>query len=87
MQMSRCVIQRLAGDAVHVAPVSSQIPCKQGILQEKSDLKAPPPKQETTVPQGFSADYLIELTGKFFRGTGNSKRKTGICREVFKQSV
>jgi hypothetical protein len=26
----------LAGDAVQIAPVSSQIPCKQGILQGKS---------------------------------------------------
>jgi len=33
-------LECLAGDAVHIAPVSSQIPCKQGILQGKSRFQA-----------------------------------------------
>jgi hypothetical protein len=34
------LIECLAGGAVRIAPVSSQIPCKQGILQGKSRFQA-----------------------------------------------
>jgi hypothetical protein len=70
----------LAGDAVQIAPVSSQIPCKQGILQGKSRFRASRRRRLSRKPlcrRDFSANSLSKLSGKFFRRTGNSKRITG----------
>lgn len=75
--------QTLAGDAVQIAPVSSQIPCKQGILQGKSRFWASRRQSQSKKPpcrRDFSANSLSKLSGIVFRRTGNSKRITGIFR-------
>src|ERR1700722_1308191 len=79
----------LAGDAVWIAPVSSQIPCKQGILQGKSRFQASRRQSQSKKPlcrRDFSANSLSRLSGKNFRRTGNSKRLTGIFRRVWEAS-
>jgi hypothetical protein len=69
------------GDGVHVAPVSTSISCKQGILRTGkntiSGLKTTISTQETAVPQGLFRSFPKQLSAKFFRPTGNSKRITG----------
>ena len=83
----------LAGDAVQIALVSSQIPCKQGILQGKSRFLASKRRSKSKKPlcrRDFSVNSLSKLSGKNFRRTGNSIRITGnfmrpelpICAEM-----
>jgi hypothetical protein len=70
----------LAGDAVQIAPVSSQIPCKQGILQGISAflafLKGIHGKKSLCC-RHFSWISLLKLTGKKFQRTGNFDPLTG----------
>jgi hypothetical protein len=35
----------------------------------------------------FSADTLSKLSGKFFRRTENSKRKTAIFRQIYTKTI
>jgi hypothetical protein len=70
----------LAGDAVQIAPVYSQIPCKQGILQGISAflafLKGIHGKKSLCC-RHFSWISLLKLTGKKFQRTGNFDPLTG----------
>jgi hypothetical protein len=75
--------ERLAGDAVQIAPVSGQIPCKQGILQGKSRIWADRRKSQSRKPlcrRDFSVNSLSKLTGETFRRAGNSTRIVGNFR-------
>jgi hypothetical protein len=70
LQKPECV----AGDAVLIAPVSGQFPCKQGIFQGKTRscgsserLRA----EKWLCRFSFSRNALSKLTGKLFRRTGN----------------
>jgi len=63
----------LAGDAVVIAPVSGQIPCKQGIFQGISQNPGPedtPIKRKAGSCSHFFHDSLLKLTGKMFWRTG-----------------
>ena len=74
-------LERLAGDAVQIAPVSGQIPCKQGILQGKSRIWADRRKSQSRKPlcrRDFSMDSLSKLSGNSFRRTGIFRWITGI---------
>ena len=72
-------LERLAGDAVQIAPVSGQIPCKQGIGKITiSGPKAAISNEETAVPQGLSRNSLSKLSGNSFRRTGIFRWITGI---------
>jgi hypothetical protein len=78
----------LAGDAVHIEPVSAEIPCKQGILQGRSRFQAPSDKSQSKKPlrrRDFLGNSLNKLSGKFFRPTGNSKRITGNFATIWKR--
>src|ERR1700760_3929712 len=70
----------LAGDAVQTAPVSSQIPCKQGILQGISRFRAArrhPYGKKSPYCRRFSNNSLNKLSGSLSRKTGSSRRITG----------
>jgi hypothetical protein len=63
----------LAGDAVPIAPVSTQIPCKQGILQGILRFRASLDRfrsKKLLRRSHFSRNSLRSLTGKIFQGTG-----------------
>jgi hypothetical protein len=59
----------LAGDAVHIAPVSKPNSLQTGNLTGKitiSGLKATTPKQETTMPQGLFSKFPKQIIREFF---------------------
>jgi hypothetical protein len=61
--------QCLAGDAVQIAPVSHLNSLQTGNFTGKitiSGLQVTILRQETTMPQDFSANSLSKLSGKFF---------------------
>jgi hypothetical protein len=62
-----------AGDAVLIAPVSSRIPCKRGILQEISQnlaLEKSPLCKKRLSRSDFLQDSLPNLSGKVCSQTG-----------------
>jgi hypothetical protein len=64
---------QLAGDAVRIAPVSSQIPCKQGIFQGNRDFggsRTRPWSRNALQYSAFPVNSLLQLTGKFPKQTG-----------------
>jgi hypothetical protein len=69
------------GDAVLIAPVSSQIPCYQGILQGIllfSGILRLARLRKWLSYSDFLPNSLIRLTGKSIEGAGNLKSVTGI---------
>jgi hypothetical protein len=63
----------MAGDAVLIAPVSAQIPCKQGILQGNWQFWEAGDTGGSLKPlqnRHFTINSLLELTGNFFQQTG-----------------
>jgi hypothetical protein len=80
----------LAGDAVQIAPVSGQIPCKQGIFQGKSRVQTSTRQFQCKKPlrrRDFSTNSLSRLSGKYFRKTGKNQADNRvfpqICRPHF----
>jgi hypothetical protein len=70
----------LAGDAVLIAPVSNEIPCKQGILQgisQKSVLVRRPLRRKRLSRSDFPQDSLVDLSGKSLARTGILARLSG----------
>jgi hypothetical protein len=58
---------QLAGDAVMIAPVSNELPCKQGILQgisQKSAIVRRPLRGKRLSCSDFFQDSLLDLSGK-----------------------
>jgi hypothetical protein len=62
----------MAGVAVLIAPVSTEFPCQQEILQGISRLSpyGVHPGQETAVPQTLSVQFPKKVTGKRKQGIG-----------------
>jgi hypothetical protein len=77
---------QLAGDAVVIAPVSRQIPCKQGILQGNrqfwrvGDLTCSRKRPHCSA---FRVDSLLRLTGKNFGRIGYCHNITGKLSRSF----
>jgi hypothetical protein len=70
----------LAGDAVLIAPVSPQIPNKQGILQGILRFWGPASRTRREKPlccSDFSHNSLHQLTGKIFRRPGIFEARNG----------
>jgi len=73
--MSRFERDSHAGDAVMIAPVSGQIPRKQGIFQGIPEIRALamlPAGKKRACRSHFLQNSLQELSGKIFFGTGIS---------------
>jgi hypothetical protein len=80
----------LAGDAVPIAPVSTQIPCKQGILQGILRFRGSLDRFFSKKPlrcSHFSRNSLRTLTGKIFRRTGIFCRYQGIQGHGLRMAV
>ena len=73
------LIEWLAGDPVLFAPVSTRIPCKQGILQGKLLLGGPDHQfrnRKLLRHSDYLSNSLSWLTGKEFQRTGNFGART-----------
>src|SRR5262245_23150927 len=74
MGMSRFEHDSHTGDAVQFAPVSSQIPCKQGIFQGNWDFRSSesrPWSRNALQYSTFRVNSPLQLTGKFPAQTGS----------------
>jgi len=70
----------LAGDAVVIEPVSSRIPCKQGIFQ--GILEIQPPKWQPAGKKPLRRSHFLEnsrpeVSGKIFPKTAIPTRRSG----------